>query len=845
MSEPRICPNCDKEIPEDSSAGVCPYCALQAGMYGAEATPAISGARPRIMPPEEVAPHFPELEGLQLIGPGGMATVYRARQRELDRPVALKVVHAHLAADPWFADRFAREARTLARLDHPNIVRVYDGGHRGAIAYLIMELVDGGTLRQAMSAGRLTSRETLGMVSPICAALQYAHDQGVVHRDVKPENILLDSDGSPKVADFGLAKLVGGVEAHLTVAGDVMGTPHYMAPEQIANSLEVDQRADIFALGVVIYEMLTGELPVGRFPPPSAKAAIDQRLDSVVLRALEREPDARYQRASELQSDLEALSTPAPGGSTGGAPEVSTEPSGEAQWTAAPPSADRRFAAGLLLVAASAVVALVVALLIYQRMTATPSTPSARSTPAAPPLTSIAVLPFADMSPEGDQEWLANGMAEELIESLARFQQLRVIARTSAFALRGETAATIGERLAVGSVVEGSVRRSGDELRITAQLVRAADGANAWSARYDRKLDDVFGLQTEIARDVAEAIRAELGLDEEALYGDLSVGRYSPRDVRAYELLRKGIELGTFALTEEALRQGNDYYAEALEIDPEYADAHGMLGMHHALLWIIGYDPTAERRASAKAAAERALELDDTNSTAQQVLALLDIHEAEFGAAQQRLERALAMHPRAGGLRMRYAEVLAQVGRLDEAVTNAREAVRLDPLAPVRHFELGGIYLLAGRFGDAVESLEYALELNPRQLGATTYLSSAYHFNGMDREALETAVRDLPERSKGLEGPMREGFARDGYRGMVAAMNGALVQVTGNPCGFSPAMSAHFYAVTGDSQPMYGCLEKVVASSRISGLYLKVHPVWEPYRAEERFQELLRRVGLD
>ena len=841
MSDPQNCPSCGKEIPRDSSAGVCPYCALQAGVYGAEATPALSGARPRIVPPEEVAPHFPELEGLELIGPGGMATVYRARQRELDRPVALKVVHAHLAADPWFADRFAREARTLARLDHPNIVRVYDGGHREGLAYLIMELVDGGTLRQAMSAGRLAPREALALVPPICAALQYAHDQVVVHRDVKPENILLDSGGSPKVADFGLAKLVGGGEAHLTVAGDVMGTPHYMAPEQIANPLEVDRRADIFALGVVVYEMLTGELPVGRFPRPSAKAAVDRRLDDVVLRALEKEPEARYQSAVELRADLEAVSAADPAGSTP-APEEPA-PGAPGSGTTAPPAPGRRFAAGWLLGLATVVVTVVVALVVFQRMSATSRAPSSSSS-AAPPLTSIAVLPFADMSPGGDQEWLGNGMAEELIESLSRFRQLRVIARTSAFALRGETAATIGERLGVGSVVEGSVRSSGDELRINAQLVRTADGTNAWSARYDRKLDDVFGLQTEIARDVAEAIRGELGIDEEALYGDLSVGRYSPRDVRAYELLRKGIELGTFSLTEEAIREGSDLYAQALEIDPEYADAHAMLGMHHALLWIIGYDPTDERRASARAAAERALELDDANSTAQQVLALLSIQLAEFGAAQERLERALAMHPRAGGLRMRYAEVLAQVGRLDEALANAREAVRLDPLAPVRHFELGGIYLLAGRYGDAVESLEYALELNPRQLGAATYLSSAYHFAGMDEQALETAISDLPERSKGLEGPMREGFARDGYQGMVGAMNGALVQVTGNPCGISPALSAYFYAVTGDAEPMYGCLDQVVASRRIAGLYLKVHPVWEPYRAEERFQELLRRFGL-
>ena len=273
-------------------------------------------ARPPVGPgtplsPEELSRRLPELENFELIGPGGMGTVYKATHRELDRPVAVKVLHAHLQDDATFAERFVREARTLARLDHPNIVRVYDFGNREGVYYLVMEFVDGATLRQAITAGGMAPKEALALVPRICDALQYAHDQGVVHRDIKPENILIDRAGAAKIADFGLAKLTGtSSESRLTQTATVMGTPHYMAPEQIEKPDEVDHRADIYALGVVFYEMLTGELPVGRFPPPSQKVEVDVRLDRVVLRTLEKEPSLRYQQASELGTAVESLSDP-------------------------------------------------------------------------------------------------------------------------------------------------------------------------------------------------------------------------------------------------------------------------------------------------------------------------------------------------------------------------------------------------------------------------------------------------------------------------------------------------------------------------------------------------------
>jgi tRNA A-37 threonylcarbamoyl transferase component Bud32 len=312
--EKRICPNCRASVPADAPEGVCPACALRAGFeseFGPDSpTRTTPDRRTVALPPDELARRLPELEQFELIGQGGMGVVYKARHRKLDRPVAVKVLYADVRDDVAFAERFTREAQTMAQLDHPNVVRVYDFGHRDDLYYLIMELVDGVNLRHTIEAGGLEPREALSMVPHICEALQYAHDKGVVHRDIKPENILVDRNGAIKIADFGLAKLVGKTSGRrLTRTRQVMGTPHYMAPEQIEKPDTVDHRADIYALGVVFYELLTGELPVGRFPLPSKKVGIDVRLDEVVLRTLEKEPSLRYQQASELQSDVELISS--------------------------------------------------------------------------------------------------------------------------------------------------------------------------------------------------------------------------------------------------------------------------------------------------------------------------------------------------------------------------------------------------------------------------------------------------------------------------------------------------------------------------------------------------------
>jgi tRNA A-37 threonylcarbamoyl transferase component Bud32 len=326
MAEERHCSECGGKLPADAPEGMCPQCLMKLGLpTGADVdktaksdeksgVPTSTTPPGGFVPPEpaELAKQFPQLEIIELLGQGGMGAVYKARQKQLDRLVALKILPPEVGRDPAFAERFTREARSMAKLSHQHVVTLYEFGHtEDGLYYFLMEFVDGTDLRHVIQTGELGTDETLAIVPQVCEALHYAHKKGIVHRDIKPENILLDKEGNIKIADFGLARLLDrpATTFTLTQAGQRMGTPHYMAPEQIEGAHEVDHRADIYSLGVVFYEMLTGQLPIGQFAPPSQKVQVDVRLDKVVLKSLAHEPERRYQHASEVKTDVETIAT--------------------------------------------------------------------------------------------------------------------------------------------------------------------------------------------------------------------------------------------------------------------------------------------------------------------------------------------------------------------------------------------------------------------------------------------------------------------------------------------------------------------------------------------------------
>jgi serine/threonine protein kinase len=317
MTESRCCPRCQAELSSDVAEGLCPECLYRQAIARPDtgSDDAVRSPAPTFVPPTalELAPHFPQFQILRLLGQGGMGAVYLARQPDLDRLVAVKILPPEVARDPGFTERFSREARSLARLSHPNIVTIFDFGSTDGLYYFTMEYVDGKNVRELLQAGEMSLPLALRIVSQVCDALQYAHDEGFVHRDIKPENILVDCKGRVRIADFGLARLVGLTPAYrtLTGSGEGMGTLYYMAPEQVTRAHAVDHRADLYSLGVVFYEMLTGELPVGRFAPPSQRAGVDPRLDAIVLRALARDPEHRYQDANQIKREIESAPAPA------------------------------------------------------------------------------------------------------------------------------------------------------------------------------------------------------------------------------------------------------------------------------------------------------------------------------------------------------------------------------------------------------------------------------------------------------------------------------------------------------------------------------------------------------
>ena len=331
MADQETCPKCGEPLSQDVTPGHCPKCLMQVA-FESEAAPlsgpatASSGQASQTWSLDQLSLLFPELEIIDQVGTGGMGVVYKAKQKQLDRLVAVKLVRPDLCDDPAFAERFTREARAMARLSHPAIINVFDFGQRENFYFFIMEFVDGANLRQLVRSGELDSKAALAIVPQICDALQYAHDAGIVHRDIKPENILLDKSGRVKIADFGLAKLVKPQPDDFTLTGtkQVVGTPHYMAPEQFEHPTEVDHRADIYSVGVVIYEMLTGELPLGRFAPPSEKVQVDVRLDEIVLRALRKEPELRYQQVTEIKTGLEGVSSTSVSSTTAGPTSASS-----------------------------------------------------------------------------------------------------------------------------------------------------------------------------------------------------------------------------------------------------------------------------------------------------------------------------------------------------------------------------------------------------------------------------------------------------------------------------------------------------------------------------------------
>jgi serine/threonine protein kinase/Tfp pilus assembly protein PilF len=778
-------------------------------------------------------------EVLAPLGAGGMGEVYRARDTRLDREVAVKVLPERLAEDPSALSRFEREAKALAALSHPNVLTILDFGRESGVAYAVTELLEGESLRKRLLRARMSWREAAEVALEIADGLAAAHSRGIVHRDLKPENVFLTESGRPKILDFGLARrkpLTDPAEQRgqptqtqetETEPGSLMGTVGYMAPEQVSG-LPADARSDIFALGCVLYEMVTGSRPFsGRtgaetlaailrdepVEPTRSGTPMPADLAGVIRHCLEKRPDRRFQTARDLAFALKAIVSGAP---------APTPPS------PAPRSRKRALA---IAATAAAVVLVAVVLLVSGGLPG-----------RGGGVHSVAVLPLQNLSGDPAQDYFVDGMTEELISNLAKVEKLRVISRTSVMHYQGakKPLSQIARELNVDSIVEGSVLRSGQRVRITVQLVRAATGQALWSERYEKDLSDVLAVQAEAARAIVGEIKVRLTPEE-----GKRLARARPVDPEAYDAYLKG-RFYWSKFTGEDYQTAIEFFQKAIEKDPTYAPAYaGLAHAYRGLAW-EGLIPPREGLPMAESAARKAQTLDDTLAEVHFVVGMNRLARWDYTTCLVELRKALASSPHDALIRRFYAQTFSREGRWEDAIAEGKRAQELDPLSVETNRALGSIFYFAGRYEKAIDQYRKTIELDPKDARLHDFLADVYARNGMYPEAIaeEQTYLSLSGDDEAAQELGRD-FNHSGYHPAMEALYRKTLAFLEETAKYAYVSSVHFavlHAKLGQNDQAFAWLEKAFEERQPWLGQLHTDPQFEPLRSDRRFADLVRRI---
>jgi serine/threonine protein kinase/Flp pilus assembly protein TadD len=831
------CPKCQNDNPETQK--FCGECGTQLpSLKDIEVTETLETPMEVLTRGTTFAGRFEIIEEL---GKGGMGTVYRVEDTKIGQDVALKLIKPEIASDKKTIERFRNELKTTRMISHRNVCRMFDLGDAEGTYFITMEYIQGEDLRGFIKrARRLDAGTVIAVAKQVCDGLAEAHRLGVVHRDLKSSNIMIDKEGNARIMDFGIAR---SLEAKgITGAGVMIGTPEFMSPEQVEGK-EVDQRSDIYSLGVILYEMVTGRVPFkgdtpfiigmkhkGEMPqnPKELNTQIYDDLNRMILKCLEKDKDKRYQSAGELSSELKKIEEGIP----------STERIMPKKKPAT--SKEITVTLGLKRTLIPALIVMAVAIVgvaVWQLLLKKEAAPELSGKPR------IAVLPFEDLSPQKDQEYFCDGLAEELINALTHVKGLDVVARYSSFSFKDQDMdiGEISKALNVETILKGSVLKSGDKLRVISNLIDS-DGSQLWSEKYDRDMEEIFTIHDEISQSIVNKLKVNLLGEEQA-----AIQKRPTEDMQAYDLYLKGIFYKN-KVNPDDLNKGLEYLHRAAERDPNFALAYVEIGNIYANFAFLGKFPPNEVYPKAKAALKKAMDIDDSLGEAYTLAADISTwYDWDWRAAERGYKKAISLNPSLESAHSMYALYLYTQGRYDEAIKEIKLARQLNPLNAEPYAWDGIINLSAGRQDEAMEQVQKAMEINPNAPVVLFIAGYTWAINGMYQEAI-----DALQKSYELSGRTFQ-WAHCGL-GAIYAMAGQkdkteeVLQelLRDRKEGYVPCMSiANHYYHLGNEEKALEWLENAYEEQDALIVFVKAFPGFDFFRTHPRGKAVLKKMGLE